>query len=122
MIRFLYVFLTLIPWIFVGMMYLVHYATYTTNTVVHPDRMTIEHPQMRANNMKPNRQKREKEEPVPTRRVFVDWPLHSDDLSYMNYKSFESLLAITYTPQTMIEIIVISQNTAHHYKIKGILR
>lgn len=62
--------------------------------------------------------------PSNKRYYYIDWPIDSDDLSYLNYKSIESLLAVTVQSEidTQIEIGIIGDDTAYTYKIKHLLR
>ena len=65
------------------------------------------------------------------RFVYMDWPLDSDDISYINYKSLESIIATdlrlsrvegSHHIPTHIEVSIIGQDVAYEYKIKHLLR
>jgi hypothetical protein len=60
---------------------------------------------------------------TPQRRfVAFDWPLDSDYVSYLTYKSYESFLACCYTDNTQIEIMILGPNKANYYKVSKLLR
>jgi hypothetical protein len=56
------------------------------------------------------------------RFVLFDWPLDSDNLAYLNYKSFESFLANGMDANTEIEIMIIGYGVASFYKIGHLFR
>lgn len=56
------------------------------------------------------------------RLVLFDWPLDSDKLAYLNYKSFESFLANGMDADTQIEIMIIGHGVASFYKIDHLFR
>lgn len=56
------------------------------------------------------------------RRIFIDWPLDSDNLSYLNYKSLESLLSCCYGSSTYIETIILGHHTINYYKVANVFR
>lgn len=55
-------------------------------------------------------------------KIFIDWPLDSSLLSYINYKSLESLLSCCYNDNYSIEVMIISPKMANYYKYGSVIR
>lgn len=52
--------------------------------------------------------------------IYLDWPKESHKLTYLNYKSVESLLSVY--PEAKFECLTIGPNAANYYKVGDVLR
>jgi hypothetical protein len=88
------------------------------------NRMKIPHPQVRQKSNKGSKSQLSEinHNHAYSNSILIDWHYHSNQLSYLNYKSLESFLSCCYTTTNEVEAMIIGSNLANYYKLEGILR